>query len=121
MPETLHGPSGRQPEPSGRQPGADDVLESGPFVDGFSRRTVLGALFVAVVMMPGAIYLGLVAGQTLGPAAEWVTIILFAELGDDGTAAVRVVPVYLSSAGQPAVATGTDGASVTRLRPLLPP
>jgi hypothetical protein len=31
-------------------------------------------------MMPGSIYLGLVAGQSLGPAAEWVTIILFAEL-----------------------------------------
>ena len=40
----------------------------------------MGALFVAFVMMPGAIYMGLVAGQSLGAAAEWVTIILFAEL-----------------------------------------
>ena len=80
MAETLHGPSGRQPVSTAPEPGANDVLETGPFVDGFSKRTVLGALFVAVVMMPGAIYLGLVAGQTLGPAAEWVTIILFAEL-----------------------------------------
>lgn len=66
---------------------ATRMLESGdgkvirePYVDGFSTRTVLGALFVAVVMMPGAIYMGLVAGQSLGSAAEWVTIILFAEL-----------------------------------------
>ena len=59
---------------------ADDTLELGPFEDGFSSRTVLGALFVALVMMPGSIYLGLVAGQSLGPAAEWVTIILFAEI-----------------------------------------
>ncbi len=80
MAETLHDPSGRQPVSMAPAPGANDVLESGPFVDGFSSRTVLGALFVAIVMMPGAIYLGLVAGQTLGPAAEWVTIILFAEL-----------------------------------------
>ncbi|HQL54971.1 MAG TPA: hypothetical protein PLQ87_09705, partial [Phycisphaerae bacterium] len=43
-------------------------------------RTIIGALFVALVMMPGAIYMGLVAGQSLGSAAEWVTIILFAEL-----------------------------------------
>lgn len=64
------------PPPGG---GGDELLRE-PFQDGFSGRTVLGALFVAVVMMPGAIYLGLVAGQTLGPAAEWVTIILFAEL-----------------------------------------
>ncbi|MEW6754766.1 MAG: peptide transporter [Candidatus Latescibacterota bacterium] len=48
--------------------------------DGFTRRTVLGALFVGFVMMPGAIYLGLIAGVGLGSAAEWVTIILFTEL-----------------------------------------
>jgi len=95
MPETLHGPSGRQPEPSGRQPGADDILEAGPFVDGFSRRTVLGALFVAVVMMPGAIYLGLVAGQTLGPAAEWVTIILFAELAKRSFSRLKRQEIYV--------------------------
>lgn len=68
------------PEETSFGPSQDDVLERGPFVDGFSRKTVLGALFVAFVMMPGSIYLGLVAGQTLGAAAEWVTIILFAEV-----------------------------------------
>jgi len=57
-----------------------DRLERGPYVDGFSMRTVVGAFFVAFVMMPGSIYMGLVAGQSLGAAAEWVTIILFAEL-----------------------------------------
>ena len=31
-------------------------------------------------MLPGALYLGLVAGQGLGPAAEWVTIVLFSEI-----------------------------------------
>jgi len=61
-------------------PDADGLLDTGPYVDGFSRRTVLGALFVAVVMMPGAIYGGLFIGQTPGAAAQWVTIILFAEL-----------------------------------------
>jgi hypothetical protein len=61
-------------------PDADGLLETGPYVDGFSRRTVLGALFVAVVMMPGAIYGGLFIGRTPGAAAQWVTIILFAEL-----------------------------------------
>ncbi|MBT3375115.1 MAG: hypothetical protein HN406_05920, partial [Lentisphaerae bacterium] len=57
-----------------------DMLDRGPYEDGFSMRTVVGALFVAFVMMPGSIYMGLVAGQSLGAAAEWVTIILFAEL-----------------------------------------
>ena len=47
----------------------DEKLERGPFVDGFSIRTVIGALFVALVMMPGAIYMGLVAGQSLLPGS----------------------------------------------------
>jgi hypothetical protein len=50
------------------------------YEDGFTRRTMVGALFVAFVMLPGAIYLGLVSGQSLGSASEWVTIVLFAEI-----------------------------------------
>jgi len=50
------------------------------FEDGFGWQTVLGAFFIGFVMMPGSIYLGLVAGQTMGPAAEWTTIILFTEV-----------------------------------------
>ena len=51
-----------------------------PFVDGFNWNTILAMLFIGIVMMPGAIYLGLVAGQSMGGAAEWVTIILFLEI-----------------------------------------
>ena len=50
------------------------------FQDGFTIRTVIGALFVGLIMMPGAMYLGLVAGGTLGPASQWVTVVLFAEI-----------------------------------------
>ena len=50
------------------------------FEDGFSSKTVIGALFVGFIMLPGALYLGLVAGQGLGAAAEWVTIVLFSEI-----------------------------------------
>jgi len=64
----------------GSEPSRADLLDRGPYQDGFSMRTVVGALFVALVMMPGGIYMGLVAGQSLGAAAQWVTIILFAEL-----------------------------------------
>lgn len=72
-----------------------EPLESGPYVDGFSMRTVLGALFVALVMMPGAIYMGLVAGQSLGSAAEWVTIILFAELARRSFTQLNRQEVYI--------------------------
>lgn len=74
---------------------ADPTLERGPYVDGFSIRTVIGAVFVAVIMMPGSVYLGLVAGQSLGAAAEWVTIILFAELARRSFTQLRRQEVYI--------------------------
>ena len=55
-------------------------LEPKEFRDGFTLKTVLGALFVGIVMMPGSIYLGLMVGQNLGPAGQWTTIILFTEV-----------------------------------------
>ena len=75
--------------------GSDPELDRGPFVDGFSVKTVLGAVFVAIVMMPGAIYLGLTAGQTLGSAAEWVTIILFAELAKRSFSRLKRQEIYV--------------------------
>ncbi|MEI6501483.1 MAG: peptide transporter, partial [Armatimonadota bacterium] len=50
------------------------------YKDGFGWKTIIGALFIGLVMMPGSIYLGLVVGQTMGQAAEWTTIILFTEV-----------------------------------------
>lgn len=76
-------------------PSEFDMLEQGPYVDGFNMRTVFGALFVALVMMPGAIYMGLVAGQSLGAAAEWVTIILFAELARRSFTQLKRQEVYI--------------------------
>lgn len=72
-----------------------DSLDHGPYEDGFSSRTVVGALFVAFVMMPGSIYMGLVAGQSLGAAAEWVTIILFAEMARRSFANLRRQEVFV--------------------------
>ena len=68
---------------------------SPPYEDGFSLRVVLGALFVGLVMMPGSIYMGLIAGQTLGPAAEWVTVILFTEVARRSFITLRRQEVYI--------------------------
>ena len=57
-----------------------ELFELDEFVDSFNIRIVIGALFVGFVMLPGAIYMGLVTGQSLAGAAEWVTIILFIEV-----------------------------------------
>ena len=55
-------------------------LEPTEFREGFTAKTILGTLFVAILMLPGAIYLGLLVGQNLGPAGQWTTIILFTEV-----------------------------------------
>jgi len=62
---------------------------------GFTPRVALGTLFVAFVMLPGAIYLGLLVGQNLGPAAEWTTIILFIEAARRSFTVLKRQEIYL--------------------------
>jgi hypothetical protein len=51
------------------------------FEEGFSWSSLIGAVFVALLMVPGAIYMGLLAGHAeIGAAARWVTVILFIEV-----------------------------------------
>ncbi|MBN4074071.1 OPT/YSL family transporter [bacterium AH-315-E10] len=50
------------------------------FENGFGWTTVAGIFFCGLVMMPGSIYLGLMTGGSMGPAAVWVTVILFSEI-----------------------------------------
>ncbi|MEE8398807.1 MAG: peptide transporter, partial [Desulfobacterales bacterium] len=50
------------------------------FEDGFGWGTVLMAFFVGLLMVPAQMYLQLVAGMSLGSAAEWVTVILYVEV-----------------------------------------
>jgi len=65
------------------------------FVDGFDIKAVIGALFVGFVMMPGAIYLGLIAGQSLGPAAEWTTVILFTDVARRSFVTLKRQEIYI--------------------------
>ena len=50
------------------------------FEEGFTWPSFIGTLFVALVMVPGSIYMSLVAGTGIGGAAQWVTVILFIEV-----------------------------------------
>lgn len=51
------------------------------FDEGFRWSSLLGAVFVALLMVPGVIYMGLLAGPiNMGPAAQWVTVIMFIEV-----------------------------------------
>lgn len=48
--------------------------------DGFSVRSVIGCIFIGLVMMPASMYLGLLFGFGLSDAARWVTVVLFVEM-----------------------------------------
>ncbi len=65
------------------------------YEDGMTWVGVVGALFIGFVMMPASIYLGLVAGETMGPAAVWVTIILFTEVAKRSFVSLKRQEVYM--------------------------
>lgn len=71
------------------------MLPPEEFSDGFSWKTVVGAVFLGIVMMPGSMYLTLFAGQGIGPAAQWVTIILFAEIARRSLNDLKMQEVYI--------------------------
>ena len=65
------------------------------FEEGFTKPAILGVLFVGFIMIPGNMYLNLMVGGSLGAAAEWVTIILFAEVTKRSFITLKRQEVYL--------------------------
>ena len=73
-----------------------DLLKApSEFEEGFDWKTVVGAIFIGFLMMPGGMYLQLVVGTGIGPAARWVTIILFAELAKRSYSELRQQEIFL--------------------------
>jgi hypothetical protein len=67
------------------------------FEDGFNWRTVIGAIFLGFVMMPGAMYLALMVGtgSSITSASQWVTIILFAEVARRSLKDLKMQEIYI--------------------------
>jgi hypothetical protein len=73
-----------------------DLLEvPDHFEEGFDWKTIIGAIFIGFLMMPGSMYLQLVIGTGIGPAARWVTIILFAELAKRSYTELKQQEIFL--------------------------
>jgi len=72
-----------------------EAIQHEPYENGFTWRAVLGAFFVAFVMLPGVIFMGLMIGQDLGDAADWVVIILFVELGRRSFVQLKKQELYI--------------------------
>ena len=66
----------------------------GTFEDGFTWAAFFGALFVALLMVPGSIYMTLMAGASIGPAAQWVTLILFIEVARRANQQLRNAEIF---------------------------
>ncbi|MFC1735422.1 hypothetical protein ACFL1X_04850 [Candidatus Hydrogenedentota bacterium] len=75
--------------------GLYDVNEEEEAQEGFGLTTILGLLFIGFIILPGAIYLALVTGTNIGPAAEWVTVILFAELARRSFKKLRKQQIFI--------------------------
>ena len=66
------------------------------FEEGFSWRTIVGAVFLGFVMMPASMYMGLVAGPaSIGDAARWVTVILFLEIAKRSMVSLRQQELFV--------------------------
>ncbi len=104
------------------------------FEEGFRWSALFGAIFVALLMVPGAIYMGLLAGQGIGGAAQWVTVILFIEVAKRAHQYLNkseiFVLFYMAGALMGAATTGgllwnqffiqSDAAAANGLTDLLP-
>lgn len=65
------------------------------FHDGFNFSSFLGALFLAFIMIPGAMYMELVAGMGIGGSAQWVTVILFVEIAKRANASLNRANLFV--------------------------
>lgn len=67
------------------------------FEDGFTWKTVVGAVFLGMLIMPGSMYLSLVVGPeaNMDTAARWVTIILFAEIARRSFKDLKMQEIYI--------------------------
>jgi len=66
-----------------------------PFQEGFNIRTIIAALFIGFIMLPGAIYLGLITGGGIAGAAQWVTVILLVEIAKRSFIELKKQEVYI--------------------------
>jgi len=66
------------------------------FEDGFNWTSLIGAIFIALLMVPGAIYMGLLAGiDSIGSASQWVTVILFIEVAKRAQKTLRKPEIFV--------------------------
>jgi hypothetical protein len=78
---------------------------------GFNLKSIIGGVFVGMIMTPASMYMNLVMGGGVGSAAQWVTIILFMEVARRSFTVMKRPEIY--------VLYYMAGASLVTFPPLL--
>ena len=63
--------------------------------EGFGIKTMIGGLFVGLIMTPASMYMQLVVGSDIGTAAQWVMIILFIEVARRSFTTLKRPEIYV--------------------------
>jgi hypothetical protein len=63
--------------------------------DGFGLKAMIGGVFVGLIMTPASMYMNLVVGQSIGSAAQWVTLILFIEVARRSFTQLKRPEIYV--------------------------
>jgi hypothetical protein len=74
---------------------ADIMPRPESYEDGFGWKTVVMAVFVGLLMTPAQMYMQLVAGVEMGPAAQWVTVILYVEVSRRAFAKLKRPEIFV--------------------------
>ena len=72
-----------------------EAPEPNRFDEGFTIRTIIGVIFISLIMTPGEMFLGLYTGGGVGAAAQWVTVILFLEVSKRSFTSLKRQEIYL--------------------------
>ncbi|TVR46385.1 MAG: peptide transporter, partial [Planctomycetota bacterium] len=74
----------------------DLVKPLGYFEEGFNWKTAIGTMFIALIMLPASMYMQLMIGEvSLGPAAQWVTVILFLEMAKRARTFLKPAEIFI--------------------------
>ena len=71
------------------------VFHSANNINGVGIKSIVGAIFVGIIMTPASMYMGLVIGSEIGQAAQWVTIILFMEVARRAFTTLKRPEIYI--------------------------
>jgi len=63
--------------------------------EGFSLSSLVACLFIGLIMVPGTMYMELVAGMGLGGASTWVTVLLFVEVAKRANAKLNRAQLFI--------------------------